>query len=92
MRTVLAQISKIKGIIVSLLTYQRDRLNNNETDQLTKLYKFLDNILCGRATHKQYSDEEYIDSVLIEHTMVLKNSRNTSIKQIVKILEGGLKW
>jgi hypothetical protein len=52
----------------------------------------MDDILLDRATHKNYSNEEYIDSVLIEYNMVLRASRNSEVKKLSKLLEEGIKW
>ena len=91
-KTILTQIAKIKNLTVSILTYQKDRVTLNERTYLNKIYEFMDDILLDRATHKNYSNEEYIDSVLIEYKMVLRASRNSEVKKLSKLLEEGIKW
>lgn len=91
-KTILSQIAKIKNLTVSILTYQKDRVTLNERAYLNKLYEFMDDILCDRAHHKMFTDEEYVDSVIIEYNMLFRASKNSEIKKLSNILEEGIKW
>lgn len=91
-KTILTQISKIKNLIVSILTYQKDRVTLNERNYLNKAYELMDDILCERIHHKMYTVEEYVDSILIEFNMVLRASKNSEVRKLSKILEEGIRW
>ena len=91
-KTLQTQVAKIKNIIVSLLTYQKDRLTLQERALIEKLYELMDNILCDRIHHKHYTTEEFIDSAFMENAMVMKRTKNTEVKKLVKLLEEGIKW
>ena len=91
-KTILTQISKIKNLIVSILTYQKDRVTLNERNYLNKAYELMDDILCERIHHKMYTVEDYVDSVLIEFNMVLRASKNSEVRKLSKILEEGIRW
>lgn len=91
-KTILTQISKIKNLVVSILTYQKDRVTLNERNYLNKVYELMDDILCERIHHKMYTVEEYVDSVLIEFNMVLRASKNSEVRKLSKILEEGIRW
>ena len=90
--TLQTQVAKIKNIIVSLLTYQKDRLTLQERALIEKLYELMDDILCDRIHHKHYTTEEFIDSAFRENAMVMKRTKNTEVKKLVKLLEEGIKW
>ena len=91
-KTLQTQITKIKNIIVSLLTYQEDRLTLREGALIEKVYELMDDILCDRIHHKHYTTEEFIDSAFMENAMVMKRTKNTEVKKLVKLLEEGIKW
>lgn len=52
----------------------------------------MDDILCDRIHHKHYTTEEFIDSAFMENAMVMKRTKNTEVKKLVKLLEEGIKW
>lgn len=89
---VACQLASIKSHIVSILTYQKGRLTVQEKGLLHKLYEFLDDVFCERATHKRFTVEEHIDNVIMESSLILKNSRNDELKKLRKALEKGIKW
>jgi len=91
-KTIQSQVAKIKNILVSLMTYHRDRISLQERALVEKLYELMDDILCDRVHHKHYTTEEYVDAMLMEHAMVLKKTRNSEVKKLVKLLEEGIKW
>ena len=91
-KTLQTQVAKIKNIIVSLLKKQKDRLTLQERALIEKLYELMDDMLCDRIHHKHYTTEEFSDAAFMENAMVMKRTKNTEVKKLVKLLEEGIKW
>lgn len=91
-KTTLAQITNIKYKAIALITYQANRLTLTEKSAVLRLYELMDEILLDKIYSERYTVEEYVDSLLIEHSMIFRGSKNTEVKKLGKLIEGGLKW
>jgi hypothetical protein len=74
------------------MTYHRERITLPERATVEKLYELMDDILCDRIHHKHYTMEEYVDSMFMENAIILKKTKNSEVKKLVKLLEEGIKW
>lgn len=91
-KVTLAQITDIKYKAIALITYQANRLTVTEKSSVLKLYELMDNILLDRIYNKRCTIEDYVNSLLIEHSILFKDSKNSEVKRLGKSIEEGLKW
>lgn len=88
----LTQISEIKYRAVSLLSAKAGTLTVNEKIAIQALYDLIDGLLLNKIENKRYSTEEYVDTFIVEHNMILKPSKNLEVQRFSKLLERGLSW
>jgi hypothetical protein len=88
----LTQISDIKFHAVSLLSARAGTLTVNEKIAIQAIYDMIDSWLLNKIENKRYTLEEYVDTFIVEHNMILKASKNLEVQRFSKILERGITW
>lgn len=91
-KTLLTQIAEIKFQTVSLLTYQHERLTLTERARVLEVYELMDSILLDKLHSPRHTAEDYADALILEHSIILKGSKNSEVRKLSALLEKGLQW
>jgi len=91
-KTLTEQISLIKALTVSILTYHSATLSVHDKATTVAIYNLMDDILLDRVSTKHNTLEEIVDTRLMEYSILLSKSNNSEVKRLNKLIKGGIKW